>query len=92
MTRIVKYPVKTHTELRVNGDFVTNYRGTDVVTIKPDGKVVLNSNGWHTHTTKQRMNQYAGSGICVYQKDFEWFVTVNGKTFDYFDGIVIDPS
>jgi hypothetical protein len=39
-----------------NKDGVVNYRGTDVFTLK-NGKVTLNTGGWFTQTTKDRMNQ-----------------------------------
>lgn len=40
-------------------------------------KVILNTGGWFTPTTKKRMNQFAednGLRFQVYQQDFEWFV------------------
>ena len=52
------------------------------------GKTVqLNTGGWFTYTTKRRMNQFARDhelDFCVYQKDFDWYVSVNGdeRPFD----------
>jgi hypothetical protein len=38
---------------------VVQYHNTDVVTYKADGRVILNSGGWKTPTTKARMNEFA---------------------------------
>jgi hypothetical protein len=46
---------------------------TDIITFD-NGKIILNSGGWKTHTTKSRINQYLPRGVYVSQKDFEWFV------------------
>lgn len=52
------------------------YHQTDVVAFDAD-TVTLNSGGWHTATTKLRMNQAAEQfnlGYSVYQKKHQWFV------------------
>lgn len=56
---------------------------TYVVQYKADGDVILSSGGWHTLTTKQRLNRY--SGATVTQKNYDWFV--NGQPFH--DGFVL---
>lgn len=90
----VKYPVKTKTTRDDNGNLVTNYRGTNVVIIYPDGKIRLNSNGWRTQTTKHRMNQFANGAIYVSQRNFDWFVTIKDyKTeYPYADNMLINPD
>jgi hypothetical protein len=50
--------------------------GTDIVTVYPK-KVVLNSGGYRTMTTKRRMNQISdelGLGYQVYSEKGEWVV------------------
>lgn len=73
------------------------YRYTAVVCW--DGEaIVLNSGGWHTVTTKARMNQAAnqyGLGYHVFQKDHKWYVNIsqdggNVNTVDFEDGMRID--
>ena len=67
---------------------------TDVVTYLPNGKVILNSGGWKTVTTKDRLNKY--SPVRIYQEKSIWFYNdsqtdpiqwqpINRKP--YFDGI-----
>ena len=52
--------------------------------------IILNNGGWMTVTTKRRMNQVAEQfdlGFTVYQKDFEWYVVLNGQTLPFEDGM-----
>ena len=85
---------KTATSIRTE-DGVTSvrYHATDVVRFSR-AWVILNSNGWRTVTTKTRMNQTAnqfGLGYGVYQRKGEWFVdTPDGRTLEFFDGMMID--
>lgn len=59
-----------------------------------DKAVKLHSGGWKTVTTKRKMNQASnqfGLGYGVFQKDFDWFVTMpNGQTVPFYDGIMIE--
>ena len=76
-----------------NGIGVTRvrYHYTDVVTFD-DTDIQLQSNGWHSKTTKLRMNQPSAQfrlGFKVYQRDFEWYVTHNGKEQYYTDGMTL---
>jgi len=66
------------------------YHSTDVVKFN-NKRVIINSGGWMTNTTKTRMNQASnqfGLGFQVYQKDFSWFVTLpNGETIPFENGM-----
>jgi hypothetical protein len=55
---------------------------TDVITWTPDGKIILNSGGYRTHTTKDRMNGFLPAGIRVYQKNFNWYINYTGKLYN----------
>lgn len=69
---------------------VTFYH-TDVVRFNAE-KIILDSGGWKTATTKTRMNQASNQfdlGFSVFQKDHEWFVEVDGKPFVFVDGMEI---
>jgi len=75
-----------------NGFTRVLYHQTQVVKFN-EKQIRLNSNGWATVTTKLRMNQASNQfnlGYRVFQKDFEWFVDYQGKTMDYYDGMVLD--
>jgi len=52
--------------------------------------IIHNNGGWMTVTTKRRMNQVAEQfdlGFTVYQKDFEWYVVLNGQTLPFENGM-----
>lgn len=73
-----------------NGTLTVQYHQTVVVTAKEDGTIILDTGGWHTVTTKTRMNQAAnqfGLGFNVRQKDYQWYVTVDRKGEPRFDVI-----
>ena len=63
-----------------NGITRVVYHVTPVVKIDWEKRIVtLNTGGWSTVTTKLRMNQASNQfdlGFHVYQKDWNWFVTV----------------
>lgn len=42
------------------------YHDTDVVTVAPDGTVKLDTGGYNTLTTRDRINGYGGHDVCVY--------------------------
>ena len=55
-------------------------------------EIILNSGGWETKTTKDRINAYAYENnlpFRVYQKDFEWFVTYDNKCYPFEDNMII---
>lgn len=73
--------------------------GTDVVTFLPDGTVRLDSGGWRTVTTKERMNRFAPN-VSVYSARGVWYVrTLRSRRFvdmveevRFYDGLTYDPS
>lgn len=69
----------TYAEIEYDKSVSIRLHGTTVVRFYPNGLVKLNSGGWHTHTTKKRINQY--SPVRVYQKNFEWFLS-DGTPFE----------
>lgn len=53
-------PVARNTRLYRRGeDYAIQLHETDVVTFHPNGKVTLNSGGWRTVTTKDRINSFS---------------------------------
>jgi len=67
------------------------YHNTPVVSYNQD-KIILNSGGWMTATTKKRMNQVSDMfnlGYQVYQKDYSWYIDYKGQTFDFYDGFIL---
>jgi hypothetical protein len=67
------------------------YHSTNVVTFDKYS-IQLQSGGWHTATTKLRMNQASARfnlGFHVSQRNFEWFITYKGYEELYVDGLVL---
>ena len=68
------------------------YHSTAVVQFDND-KIILNSGGWDTATTKSRMNQASyqySLGFDVYQVNFTWYVDYKGETIPFADGLTLD--
>ena len=57
---------------RRNDNMAINYHGTDVITFRPNGEIILNPGGWFSRTTKARINEY--SPLKVTSIKGEWFI------------------
>jgi len=77
----------TYAEILYDGSVGIMLHSTYVVKIHEDGTYTLNSGGWQTLTTKDRINQY--SPRYVYQKNFEWFVKEPNGSIPFEDGMVV---
>lgn len=76
----------------VDGTIRVTYHWTNVVTVNPDGSIILDSGGYRSATTKTRMNQASNQlhlAFAVFQKDFDWFVGYKGETLPFEDGMVL---
>ena len=52
----------------------------------------LNTGGWHTVTTKSRLNAILQGIIgcaSVFQKQFDWYLSYNNQTVDFWDGMIL---
>ena len=52
----------------------------------------LNTGGWHSVTTKSRLNAILQGIIgcaSVYQKQFDWYLSYNNQTVDFWDGMIL---
>ena len=81
--------VWTHRNSTVTLEGLTSvvYHSTAVVQFDND-KIILNSGGWDTRTTKTRMNQssnHYGLGFEVYQVNYSWYVDYKGETIPFMD-------
>lgn len=47
---------------------------TEVLRFYPDNQIVLDSGGWQTYTTKNRINTYLPSPYYLLQKKSKWFI------------------
>ena len=67
--------------------------GHQIATYEHNLKAIkLSSCGWQTNTTKSRLNAILDEvkeGCKVFQKNFNWFVSYNEDTKDFFDGMIL---
>ena len=86
---------KVATSILTDDDGMTKiiYHSTPVVKFN-DKRIILNSGGWRTSTTKIRMNQAANQfklGFSVHQKKYDWFVSFDGDdAIPFFDGMILN--
>jgi hypothetical protein len=83
---------------RANGERVIRLHLTDIVTYRTDGTVVLNTGGWNTITTRDRINKQLEEtcpGWRMWSEQNEpylgkgWWHDENRKVYHFHDGIVI---
>ena len=77
----------TYAEILHDNSVGIMLHSTYVVKIHPDNTYTLQTGGWQTLTTKDRINQY--SPVRVYQRQYEWFVKINGKEYPFMEGMVV---
>ena len=78
---IYQYYNKSHEPKQLSNVRTVRYHSTDVVVASYDRndnlRIILNTNGWFTATTKTRMNQTFSQWeipIRIFQKDFQWYI------------------
>lgn len=86
-------PVENNTRVERRGDDIAiRLHNTDVATIHPDDSITLDSGGWLTVTTKDRMNRALGNrSVRIGSDRGRWYVYRGWdvKVCRYFDGIRI---
>lgn len=70
------------------------YHDTAIITYHFNGYMRLSSGGWHTRSTKQRINRYIRPTWHLFQKDYEWYLSHerSDKWYRFQDGFLIDPD
>ena len=64
----------------------------------PDGKMRLDTNGWQTVTSKDRLNEWLPAGYNIYQENRVWYFVdarvsrVEASRYLYQDGMSISPG
>ena len=69
-------------------DLCLKLHETNVVTLEPDGSIVLNSGGWKTPATKDRINNVVPRELMIYQNKSVWYV----GQYIFEDGMRMDAS
>ena len=90
---------KHKTKIFINQEGIKCVKYHDTVVFKLDlnnKHIVLNSGGYHTNTTKSRINQslnnFGFNNIKVFQKAYEWYISINNiiNPIEFQDNIIID--
>jgi len=71
---------------------IVKLHNTEIVKVKWNDYIVLNSGGWQTQTTKRRMNQASieyNLGFHVYQENYGWYVMYNDIKIPFADYMVL---
>lgn len=83
---------------RDGNEIKIRYQKTDVVTYRQDGTVVLETGGWLTHTTKERIKEYSPAHPFSHNglwylppKGFAWGHGLEGCSL-FYDGVVVGPD
>lgn len=73
------------------GDGAECYRlhHTNVVVRYPDGTIELDSGGWRTPTTKERINRYLPIGWCLWQRGGVWWLDTPNGVKRFRDGMLV---
>ena len=80
--------VKNHTRLTVyvNGDKILRLHDTDIIKWQGD-KIILNSGGWDTVTTRSRFNEFLPDYIHVYRDKKITYISYNNEKIKFVDGV-----
>ena len=86
-TTVTYHSSENLSEVRLHGNLIAWFDHTKQL-------LAISSAGWHTNTTKSRLNAILSElfyGYRVFQKKWDWYVTnFNGtKTVDFYDGQIV---
>lgn len=84
---------KDNTSVIPDDECVSVYLHGNKIADLYDGKITLYDGGYRSATTKARLNAILrenGLGNeTVFQKDFQWFISYDGKTEEFVSGMTI---
>lgn len=86
-TRPLYYATRVN---RRGDDIAITHHETDIITYRPTGEVVIDTAGWHTVTTKARLNSHLPGGFGIYQDASIWYISARDREpVVYADGMII---
>ena len=75
----------------VDGKKTLRLHATDIITWTTDGKIILNSGGYKTRTTKERLNAYINfnntTNYWIYQRRGTWYIQDGDEILEFTDGM-----
>lgn len=79
---------------RTPGALNVKLHSTDVVTLHRGGTVTIRAEGYHSVTTKERINQFLPGPFRVSQDRFAWYLRnwKTGERWEFIDGMSVDAA
>lgn len=74
-----------------DGERRIRLHGTDVVTLYPDGGFMLDTGGWNTMTTRDRMNGWLPAGYTVYTRQGQIHLSTPDGDWPFLQSIRVGP-
>ncbi len=72
-----------------NGDCIVTFHNTEIIIFKANGNIILNSGGYRTPTTKERINRFL-PGYHIEQRNNIWYISDDQDNETIFlDGMII---
>ena len=76
----------TYVEQDGDGSIGVRFHATRILTFHPDGSFTVNTGGYHTVTTKQRLNALMPNGYRIFSERYAWKISTPEGIFDFEDG------
>lgn len=73
---------------RRDNEIVIRHYATDIITYFEDGAIRLDTGGWRSFTTKERLNEYTPRDLRIFQRRGVWFWSAGKQLGHFADGIV----
>lgn len=87
------YGHRTRIFIDPDGSYKVRYHATFVVEYNAKTSTyTLNSGGWLTRTTKDRINRKLPVGYYIQQRNFEWYLVTPHGTYDFKDHMQVNTS
>ena len=76
----------TYVEQDSDGSIGVRFHTTRILTFHPEGSFTVNTGGYRSVTTKQRLNALLPSGYRIFSEQYAWKISTPEGTFDFEDG------
>jgi hypothetical protein len=74
-----------------SNDVAVHLHQTDIITFKPDGAIILDTGGWESKLTKDRMNEYLDHHRVGSERGV-WTISSGGIDYFFENDMVINPD
>jgi hypothetical protein len=86
-----KLKLNTYLERISDSEYKIKFHDTYIITIRKNGEIILDSGGWKTQTTKERINEF--TPYTIRQDKGVWYLhTEKEGTITFYDGISINKK